>query len=43
LLARGADLHAKANDGKTALALAEERMHPEVAALLRSRGGAIGK
>jgi hypothetical protein len=31
-------LHAKANDGKTALAIAEERKHPEVAALLRGRG-----
>jgi ankyrin repeat protein len=39
LLMHGADIHAKTNDGKTAVTIAEERKHPEVAALLRDRGG----
>jgi len=38
LLIRGADIHAKTNDGQSALAIAEERKHPEAAAFLRSRG-----
>ena len=38
LLVHGADIHAKANDGKTAVSIAEERKHPEVAEFLRSKG-----
>ncbi len=38
LLVHGADIHAKTNDGKSALAIAEERKHPEISAFLRSRG-----
>ena len=34
----GADIHAKANDGKSAMAIAEERKHPEVVEFLRSKG-----
>jgi hypothetical protein len=34
----GADIHAKANDGKNAVAIAEERKHPDVAKFLRSKG-----
>jgi ankyrin repeat protein len=37
LLAHGADPHATTNDGKTALSLANERNHPEVAALFQAR------
>jgi len=37
LLAHGADPHATTNDGKSALALANERNHPEVAALFQAR------
>jgi len=37
LLAHGADLHATTNDGKSALDLAKERNHPEVAALFQAR------
>jgi ankyrin repeat protein len=37
LLAHGADLHATTNDAKSALDLAEERNHPEVAALFQAR------
>jgi ankyrin repeat protein len=40
LLQHGAHLHAKANDGKTAITIAEERKHPDIAAFLRARGGA---
>ena len=36
LIAHGADLHAKTNDGKTALAFAEERKHGAVADYLRA-------
>jgi len=38
LLVHGADLGAKSNDGKNALAYAEERKHTAVAEYLRSRG-----
>jgi uncharacterized protein len=38
LLAHGADLHAKTNDGKNALAYAQERKHTVVAEYLRSQG-----
>ena len=38
LLVHGADLEAKSNDGKNALAYAEERKHTAVAEYLRSRG-----
>jgi len=38
LLASGADLQARTNDGKTALTFAQERGHAEVAAFLRSNG-----
>src|SRR6266403_1957677 len=38
LLARGADLHAKSNDGKNALTYAEERGNKEVAAFLLQQG-----
>jgi len=41
LLAHGADLHAKANDGKNALAIAEERKHAAVADHLRAGSGSI--
>lgn len=37
LLAHGADLHATTNDGKSALDLAKERNHPQVAALFQAR------
>jgi ankyrin repeat protein len=37
LLAHGADPHATANDGKSAVALATERSHEEVADFLRGR------
>jgi ankyrin repeat protein len=37
LLAHGADPRAATNDGKTALSLAKERNHPEVAALFQGR------
>jgi ankyrin repeat protein len=40
LLASGADLQAKTNDGKTALTFAQERGHGEVAEFLRSQGAA---
>jgi len=36
LIAHGADRHASTNDGKTAIELATERNHPEVAAYLNS-------
>jgi ankyrin repeat protein len=39
LLEHGADLGAATDDGKSAVNIAEERKHPEVAAFLRSRGG----
>jgi uncharacterized protein len=38
LLAHGADLHAKTNDGKNAIAYAQERKHTVVAEYLRSQG-----
>jgi hypothetical protein len=38
LLVHGADIHAKSNEGKSALTIAEERKHPEIAAFLRSHG-----
>jgi uncharacterized protein len=38
LLAHGADLHAKTNDGKNALAYAQERKHTVVAEYLHSQG-----
>jgi uncharacterized protein len=38
LLDHGADLHAKTNDGKNALAYAQERKHTVVAEYLRSQG-----
>jgi uncharacterized protein len=38
LLAHGAGLHAKTNDGKNALAYAQERKHTVVAEYLRSQG-----
>lgn len=38
LTARGGDLTAETEQGKTALSLAEERKHPEAAAWLRERG-----
>jgi ankyrin repeat protein len=37
LLLHGADLHAKTNDGKSAVAIAEERKQAKVADFLRSR------
>jgi len=37
LLAHGADPDAQTNDGKSALSLATERNHPEVAALFQAR------
>ncbi len=37
LLAHGADLHDATSDGKSALDLARERNHPEVAALFQAR------
>ena len=37
LLAHGADRHATTNDGKSALDLANERDHPQVAALFQAR------
>ena len=37
LLAHGADTHAVTNEGKTAVFLATERKHPEVAAVLQSQ------
>ena len=37
LLAHGADRHATTNDGKSALDLANERNHPQVAALFQAR------
>jgi ankyrin repeat protein len=40
LLASGADLHAKTNDGKTALSFAQERGHAEVTEFLRGQGAA---
>jgi ankyrin repeat protein len=40
LLASGVDLHAKTNDGKTALSFARERGHVEVTEFLRSHGAA---
>jgi len=40
LLASGADLQARTNDGKTALGFAQERGHAEVAEFLRSHGAA---
>jgi len=39
LLASGADLHAKTNEGKTALSFALERGHAEVTELLRQPRG----
>jgi uncharacterized protein len=38
LLAHGADLRAKTDDGKNALAFAEERKHPDMAAFLHEKG-----
>ena len=37
LLVHGADIHAKTNDGKNAVAIAEERKHPEVVEFLLSK------
>ena len=37
LLDHGADINATSSDGKTALAYAEERKHPEMVEFLRNR------
>ena len=39
LIAKGADVNAKRNDGETPLDLAIGRKHPETASLLRKHGG----
>jgi ankyrin repeat protein len=36
-LDHGADINATSNDGKTALAYAEERNHPEMVEFLKNR------
>jgi len=38
LLSHGADLHARTDDGKNALAYAQDRNHASVAEYLRGRG-----
>jgi ankyrin repeat protein len=40
LLDNGAEIAARANDGRNAVSEAERGKHPEIAAYLRTRGGA---